>query len=241
MGVRKKNAPGAKHHPLDDTPAGECIEARNLIKSFGDPPVNVLKSVSLKIGRGEFVSIIGRSGSGKSTLLYMLSGLDTPSSGEVLIEGKNINAMPRTEFNYLRNRTIGFVFQFHYLLPELTLLENALMPARKYGDHRARETYAKELLAAFGLGDKFGRYPSQVSGGESQRAAVARALVMEPRYLFADEPTGNLDTVNGDIVMDLFQKINRDFGAAIIMVTHDPDFAEMARRKIHIVDGALAD
>lgn len=215
------------------------ISARDIVKAFGDPPTVILKDVSLDIQRGDFVSIIGKSGSGKSTLLYALSGLDDPTSGKIYVDGEDIHSLSRRAFNHLRNKKIGFVFQFHYLLPELTMLENVLMPARKVGDWRKRQDFAISLLETFGIGNKKNSYPNQVSGGETQRAAIARSLIMEPDYLFADEPTGNLDTKNGEIVMEIFAKINKDLGTTITMVTHDPDFAAIASRKVYISDGAL--
>lgn len=222
---------------LADPARFDGIGARELAKSFGEPPTFALRHASFDIRRGEFVAIVGRSGSGKSTLLYCLSGLDRPTQGEVWIDGKAISTLRAAEFERLRNERIGFVFQFHYLLPELSLLENVLMPARKYGREKSKATYARELLRDFGLERIQHRKPGQVSGGESQRAAVARALIMSPGYVFADEPTGNLDSANGDRVMEIFRRVNSDYGATIIMVTHDPDFADMASRKIFIKDG----
>lgn len=208
-------------------------------KSFGTPPTGVLWDISLTIQPGEFVSLIGKSGSGKSTLLYIMSSLDTPTSGEVLMAGENIHRMPGAKLHQFRNQKMGFVFQFHYLLPELTALENVLMPARKCHQHLQRTEYALHLLNEFGLREKAHRLPRQLSGGEQQRVAIARSLIMDPPYLFTDEPTGNLDSANGEKVMAIFQKMNRENKTTIILVTHDPDFAEMATRKIYLADGKL--
>lgn len=215
------------------------IVAKNIDKRIGDPPTQVLFDISADIERGEFVALTGRSGSGKSTLMYILSSLDSPSSGTVEIDGYDIETMPSEELHRFRNLNMGFVFQFHYLLAELTALENVLMPTLKFNQRERRRSLAEGLLEQFGLKDKVHRQPRQLSGGEQQRVAIARALVMEPAYLFADEPTGSLDTLNGDLVMKILSDTNRDKGATIVMVTHDPDFADMARRKIHLSDGRV--
>lgn len=208
-------------------------------KSFGNPPIEVLKGISLEIQNGEFISLVGRSGSGKSTLLYILSTLDKATSGSVNYDKQDLKDIPVSEIYKLRNKNIGFVFQFHYLLSELTALENVLLPARKAGQYKERETFAMELLNEVGLKGFEARFPHQLSGGEQQRVAIARALIMRPQYIFADEPTGNLDSVSGNMVMDLLEKFNKDFGTTIIYVTHDREFANRAKRKIQIADGAL--
>jgi putative ABC transport system ATP-binding protein/lipoprotein-releasing system ATP-binding protein len=215
------------------------IVLRNVTKAFGYPPLPVLRNISLTIEDGEFVSLTGRSGSGKSTLLYILSTLDRPTSGEVLMGGQNVPALSAPELHRFRNERMGFVFQFHYLLPELNALENVLMPARKTRQEGSRRPYAVELLTGFGLGSKLESLPRQLSGGEAQRVAVARALLMQPRYIFADEPTGNLDSANGEMVVRIFQEINRTRGTTLIMVTHDADFAAMAGRQIVLRDGRI--
>jgi ABC-type lipoprotein export system ATPase subunit len=215
------------------------IVVQNLEKSLGNPPRPILSDINLEIKDGEFISFIGRSGSGKSTLLYLLSTLDIPSKGDVVIDGNNVHQLDKEHLYRIRNQQIGFVFQFHYLLAELTALENLLMPARKYGELEEKEVYARDLLCQFGLGDKINRLPRQLSGGEQQRVAIARALVMKPKYLFADEPTGSLDSVNSEKVMEIFFKANADQGTTVIMVTHDSDFANMAKRQIHLTDGRI--
>jgi ABC-type lipoprotein export system ATPase subunit len=215
------------------------IEAVDLTKIFPHSTNAVLKKINLKINDGEFVSLVGRSGSGKSTLLYILSTLDSSSAGEVLYDGMRIQDFPKEKIYELRNKNIGFVFQFHYLIPELTALDNVLLPARKAKELTQRKEMALKILNDVGLKGLENRYPAELSGGEQQRVAIARALIMEPTYLFADEPTGNLDSVNGAMIIDLFDKINREKGTTIIYVTHDKEFAAKARRQIQLVDGEL--
>jgi lipoprotein-releasing system ATP-binding protein len=215
------------------------IVARHVGKVIGQPPNRVLQDITLEIRNGEFIALTGRSGSGKSTLLYLLSSLDTTYEGSIQIDGREVKQMSEEELGVFRNRTMGFVFQFHYLLAELTALENALMPARKAKSEDQRRPRAVALLGQFGLGDKLHRLPRELSGGEQQRVAIARALVMEPHYLFADEPTGNLDSVSGEIVMGIIRELNEKLGTTIVMVTHDPDFANMAKRQIHLSDGQV--
>jgi putative ABC transport system ATP-binding protein/lipoprotein-releasing system ATP-binding protein len=215
------------------------IECHDLVKEFGTPPVRVIHGISCRIESGEFVSISGRSGSGKSTLLYLISTLDQPNAGTVTLDGHDPARMSVDELHSFRNRQIGFVFQFHYLLPELTALENVLLPARRNGDVEAYRADALTLLREFGIEDKQNHLPAQLSGGEQQRVAIARALIMKPRYLFADEPTGNLDLANGQVVMNLFKRINRESGTTIVIVTHEPDYAAMASRGIFLEDGRV--
>ncbi|TGL39752.1 ABC transporter ATP-binding protein [Leptospira perdikensis] len=217
------------------------IEAKHIFKSFGDPPQEVLKDVSLEMNLGDFVALTGKSGSGKSTLLYIVSGLDNPTSGDVKLAGNSLIGMGSAEIHNLRNQSIGFVFQFHYLLPELTGLENITMPARKTGTHKALEEYALHLMDSFSVLHCKDKFPSQMSGGEGQRVAIARALIQKPKFLFADEPTGNLDTANGDKVMEIFKRINQVDGTTILFVTHDPDYAGLAGRRVHMVDGKIAE
>lgn len=216
-----------------------AIVITNVEKSFGQPPSVVLRGISDTIQEGEMISITGRSGSGKSTLLYIISSLDRPTSGDVFIDGVSLFSMTTQQLHQFRNQKMGFVFQFHHLLPELNALENILMPAMKTKSSVARKSFALGLLAEFGIENKADKLPSQLSGGEQQRVAIARALVMEPAYLFADEPTGNLDSVNGELVMNLFLRINREKRTTIVYVTHDKEFASLATRQIQLVDGQV--
>lgn len=208
-------------------------------KVFGTPSVRVLSDISFQIKDGEFVSLSGRSGAGKSTLLYVLSSLDNPTEGRVEIEGNDISHMDSETLYRFRNKKMGFVFQFHYLIAELTALQNVLMPAMKFKEEKARAARAEMLLEQFGLKEKFHRYPRQLSGGEQQRVAIARSLIMEPKYLFADEPTGALDTGNAEMVMQILQDCAHKHGMTVIMVTHDPDFSQMAERQIRLADGKV--
>jgi ABC-type lipoprotein export system ATPase subunit len=217
------------------------IEGINIVKDFGSPPQRVLHGLNWKIIDGEFVSISGRSGSGKSTLLYIMSTLDRPSEGSVLIDGINLNTLNSKQIHSLRNLSIGFIFQFHYLLPELTVLENVLLPARNLNLIDAKKGYARELLSLMGIINLESRFPSQLSGGEQQRVAIARALVMRPSYLFADEPTGNLDTINANTVMKMIKNINKIEKTTVCLVTHDPDYASFADREIYLINGQISE
>ncbi|MFZ4715859.1 MAG: ABC transporter ATP-binding protein [Bacteriovoracaceae bacterium] len=216
------------------------IEAKKICKSFGIPAQEVLHSINLTIESGEFVALTGRSGSGKSTLLYILSTLDQATSGSVYYDGTDISDWNSKQVHEFRNQKIGFVFQFHYLLPELTTLENVLLPTMKTKTQELHKNRAMELLNVFGLADKAHRFSGQLSGGEQQRVAIARSLILNPKVLFADEPTGNLDTHNGDLVMNQLKKINSIDKTTIVLITHDPDFANLAKRQILLVDGALS-
>jgi lipoprotein-releasing system ATP-binding protein len=215
------------------------LSLKHVSKSFSVENTKVLTDISIDIADGEFVSLIGRSGSGKSTLLYIMSSLDTPTQGSVEYAGKPLGKMSRRELHQLRNEQIGFVFQFHYLLPELNALENVLMPCTKTKSSERKTPLAKSLLAQFGLEDKILRLPRQLSGGEQQRVAIARALIMEPQFLFADEPTGNLDSVNGLTVMKILREINELKKTTIVLVTHDTGFAAYGKRQIHLADGKI--
>lgn len=217
------------------------IVANQVQKVLGEPPNHVLKDINLKIETGEFVALTGKSGSGKSTLLYLLSTLDDVSGGTISISGRNVTHMSEDELYAFRNSTMGFVFQFHYLISELTALENVLLPCRKLKLESKKEKYAKELLSEFELGGKTNRLPRQLSGGEQQRVAIARALIMDPQYLFADEPTGSLDSQNADKVISILNRINENRGTTIVLVTHDPDFARESKRQIYLHDGRIVD
>lgn len=214
------------------------IKCAGITKDF--PPQRVLHGLDVEIKDGEFVAISGRSGSGKSTLLYVISTLDQPSSGELWLDGRNVNAMTDREVHQFRNREVGFIFQFHYLLPELTALENVLLPARNLGMMEAKRDSALALFAELGIAEQTHKFPGQMSGGQQQRVAIARALVLSPRYIFADEPTGNLDTYNAGLVMKILRRVNKENGTTICLVTHEPDFAAMADREIYLIDGRIA-
>lgn len=210
-------------------------------KILGEPPNQVLTDISLTIEDGEFVALTGRSGSGKSTLLYLLSTLDKATKGNIQIDGKEVARMPLSEIHAFRNRKVGFVFQFHYLLAELTAIENVLLPASKTHQVKEKNSYAKTLLELVGLQGKEKRLPRQLSGGEQQRVAIARSLIMKPKYIFADEPTGSLDSVSGNKVMKILQNTNQELGTTVVMVTHEPDYARLAKRQIHLADGKIVD
>lgn len=213
------------------------LEVKNIDKTFDQ--TQVLFDLNFRIETGELVAITGRSGSGKSTLLYIISSLDTPTRGDVLIDGQNMVHMSSDEIHHFRNETMGFIFQFHYLLPELTAVENILMPARKTGQHTDLQVRALDLLEQVGIGAKANRLPKELSGGEQQRVAIARALIMNPKYIFADEPTGNLDSVNGNVIMDILAEIVREKKTTVIYVTHDREFAARSSYRIHLVDGRI--
>lgn len=215
------------------------IVAKNLFKKFGTPETTILNDINLRIDEGEFIAITGRSGSGKSTLLYVLSTLDHPSSGSIEIENQLITTMKPQQLDHFRNTKLGFIFQFHYLISELSAIENVLLPAKKAGKEKELTHYAYKLLKDVGLENKENRLPRHLSGGEQQRVAIARSLILSPKYLFADEPTGSLDSVNGKIIMDIIKKINLENNTTIILVTHDAEFAQHAKRKIYISDGKI--
>ena len=212
------------------------IKASNLVKSFGT--LQVLKGVDFEASRGEVVAIIGASGAGKSTLLQILGTLLTPDGGTLEIDGQNPLAMGSRALSAFRNRRIGFVFQAHHLLPEFTALENVMIPALIGGaSSRDARSRAEELLGTVGLADRAGHKPSELSGGEQQRVAIARAIVQSPAILFADEPSGNLDTRTKEDIHSLFFKLRQDYGQTIVIVTHDPSLAALCDRTCHLQDG----
>ena len=214
------------------------IIAKNIRKSFGK--LKVIKGIDLEISQGEVVSIVGSSGAGKTTLLQILGTLDLASSGELNIAGKNIKSLSRNGLSDFRNKKIGFVFQFHRLLPEYTALENVMMPAWIAGksDAEARKK-ASSILRELGLENRFNHLPSELSGGEQQRVAVARALVNKPDVILADEPSGNLDSENADKLHDLFFQLRDKLGITVIIVTHNEEFASRADRTIRMSDGVI--
>lgn len=204
-------------------------------------PVTLVKDINLTIDHGEFVAIVGPSGSGKSSLMYMLGLLDHPTSGEIILHGINTTHAPETVLERLRLEKIGFVFQYHFLLPEFSALNNILLPMRKLGKLTPEQMHAraKELLAYFGLESAGNRKPGQLSGGERQRVAIARAMANDPLFIMADEPSGNLDTKNADLVFSLFERLVKEQNKTIITITHDPALAARAHRQVHIVDGQV--
>jgi lipoprotein-releasing system ATP-binding protein len=205
--------------------------------------VSLVRGVDLEVAPGEFAAITGPSGSGKSSLLYLLGLLDRPTEGRIELGGRDTAGLGADELAALRLEALGFVFQFHFLLPEFTVLGNVLIPMRRLRRMRPAEMRARaeELLARLGLSDHASKLPSQLSGGQRQRAAIARALANRPRLLLADEPTGNLDTANARTVFDIFAEIAERDGAAVVAVTHDQDLAALARRRVHLVDGRIVE
>jgi putative ABC transport system ATP-binding protein len=216
------------------------IEVRGLKKSIrnGTRTVEILRGIDLVIPKGQFAAIMGASGSGKSTLLGLLAGLDSPSEGQVILDGVDISALAEDKLAEVRGSRIGFVFQSYQLIPTLTALENVMLPheLNARGDARGK---AEALLRTVGLGDRLHHYPVQLSGGEQQRVALARAFVIDPPIVLADEPTGNLDTTNGQHVLNLLTERQREAGTTLVLVTHDAQIAERADRRIQLRDGAV--
>jgi putative ABC transport system ATP-binding protein len=218
------------------------IEISQLVKSVqtSEGLLTILKGIDLTIREGEVVAIVGASGSGKSTLLGLMAGLDGATSGDVKLNGKSLSAMDEEQRAILRGQLVGFVFQSFQLLPSLTALENVMLPIELKGDAAAREK-ARALLERVGLSERWHHYPNQLSGGEQQRVAIARAFATEARILFADEPTGNLDTATGAKVIDLLFDLNREFSTTLVLVTHDERLAKRCDRIIKLVAGEIAD
>ncbi len=223
-------------------PTEAVLSARRLVKEFreGDNTLRVLDGLDFEVQRGERIAIVGASGSGKTTLLQLLGGLDLPSSGEVWVEGASMNALSDVERGHQRNRSVGFVYQFHHLLPEFSALENVVMPllVRRLPVREA-EAAARDLLLRVGLRDRLSHRPGQLSGGERQRAAVARALVTRPALVLADEPTGNLDGANASQVFDLMLELNQEVGSSLVIVTHDERLAARLDRRVVLRAGRL--
>jgi putative ABC transport system ATP-binding protein len=223
------------------SPDPPMIRVSGLTKSIATAShcVEILKGVDLEVPRGQFVAIMGPSGSGKSTLLGLLAGLDSPTCGSIVLDGEDITGLAEDRMAVLRGRKIGFVFQSYNLIPTLTAEENVLLPyelSGSRGDGRAR---ARELIGAVGLADRADHYPVQLSGGEQQRVALARAFMVQPPILLADEPTGNLDSENGHLVLDLLIRLNRREGTTLVLVTHDRDLAANADRIVTLKDGRI--
>ena len=221
-------------------PGDVIVKADGLTKQVATPDhlLVIVKNAAFEVRAGEAVAILGASGSGKSTLLGLLAGLDVPSSGRVLIGGEDLFALDEDGRARLRGQLVGFVFQSFQLLPALTALENVMLPLELAGgaDAAAR---ARAVLSRVGLGERLGHYPRQLSGGEQQRVAVARAFVTEPRLLFADEPTGNLDSITGETVIELLFEMNRERGTTLVLVTHDSELAKRCDRRLHIAAGEI--
>ena len=220
------------------------VEARAVHKSYwlGEKEIHVLRGASFALAPGEMASLVGPSGVGKSTFLHVIGTLDPPTAGEVLYEGRNTFRMAEEELATFRNRSVGFVFQFHYLLPEFSALQNVAMPGMISRLSREQaETQAKEMLEIVGLGHRLDHKPGELSGGEQQRVALARALVLKPRLLLADEPTGNLDEATGEGIHQLLVELNRRLGIAAIVVTHNPRLAERMPRRLRLAEGLVVD
>jgi len=226
---------------LQNPSSHPAIVARQVTKRIDTAThtVEILKGIDFEVERGQFVAIMGASGSGKSTLLGLLAGLDTPSSGEILLDGESITGLEEDELALLRGRKVGFVFQSYQLIPTLTAEENVLLPLELSGESRGGRERARELLERVGLLDRRDHYPLQLSGGEQQRVALARAFVMRPPILMADEPTGNLDSKNGRLVLDLLLQLNQREQATLLLVTHDRELASYADRRITLLDGTI--
>lgn len=218
------------------------LRCDNLVKTFrqGDNDVSVLRGVSLQVRKSETIAIVGASGSGKSTLLHILGGLDAPTSGEVMLLDQRMDKLSAYEQGNLRNRALGFIYQFHHLLPEFTALENVAMPLAIRGNEtKSAKEYAAQILNDVGLSHRLSHKPGELSGGERQRVAVARALVTRPACVLADEPTGNLDRTTADGVFELIMRLNQKYETALVMVTHDPQLAAKMERRLVLSDGVL--
>jgi len=218
------------------------LEAKSICKSFHDPvTIPILKEVSFSVNKGDFVSIIGKSGCGKSTLLYILSTMDTDYEGELIIDKESMTNKKENELARIRNEKIGFVFQFHYLLNEFSVLRNVMLPGIKLGKFSEKEIehHAMEKLRILGIQEQALKMPNQLSGGQKQRVAIARALINNPHIIMGDEPTGNLDKKNTEIVFDIFSQLAAEFNQTLLIVTHDNEFASRTQRIIEMEDGRI--
>jgi lipoprotein-releasing system ATP-binding protein len=235
------NVGAVREPPLPTNPNAPMIKITNLTKAFHMPqPLPILKGIDLEISRGELLCIVGASGVGKSTFLHLIGGLDRPTSGTVEFEGQDLFTLNDNQLAAFRNRRIGFVFQFHHLLPEFTAIENAMMPLLIQGqtwEEAAR--IAGDLLSKVGLGERLSHRPGELSGGEQQRVAVARALILKPSLVLADEPTGNLDSHTADDVFALMKDMNKQLGHTFVLVTHNEKLAAQADRIVRMVDGRI--
>jgi lipoprotein-releasing system ATP-binding protein len=222
----------------------KVVEAKNLNKYFYEPvEFHVLKEINLTIRSGEFAAIVGPSGSGKSTLLYVLSSLDREYEGDVLFGDVELKTLSNQKLARLRNKSIGFIFQFHYLLADFTALDNVMLPGLKLGElpHEELEEKAMQKLDLLGIADQATKRVNKLSGGQQQRVSIARALINEPQIIFCDEPTGNLDSKNARIVYDMLKNLTREFDQTILMVTHDDSYLSEIDRQIHLLDGKILD
>lgn len=220
----------------------KILEAKNICKSFYVPDeFKVLKDVSLEVGKSEFVSIMGKSGCGKSTLLYILSTMDTDYEGELYLNDRLLTGLSHDDLSKVRNEQIGFVFQFHYLLAEFTVLENVMLPGKKLAKKTFQEIEhdAYEKLKLLGIEDQALKLSSRISGGQKQRVAIARALINDPLIIMGDEPTGNLDSKNSENVFNIFEELTHEIGLSLLIVTHDEDFAKKTDRIIYMEDGSI--
>lgn len=221
----------------------KILELKNINKTYKgtNETLHILKDLDLVINEGEFVSIIGKSGSGKSTLLNVIGLLDSIDSGEIFIHGEKVDRTNYQKIDFLKNRDIGFVFQFHYLLPEFTALENVMLPAllNNFNDKKNIEEKAKKILDSVGLKERYNHKPNQLSGGEKQRVAIARALINDPKIILADEPTGNLDEETSNEIHNLFRKINKENNQTIIVVTHSRELANITDKRYSVKNGKL--